>query len=147
MKKIIFFMMGLMNVMVVANVHALERVTDRHYQRIESFKALLNDVDHTSLDQTVDQLNNTEFPIMNMYIQEAIAKAYDDIVREQDVEGVAKKRWLYSMIKLNMAYMQFGGNETTDKKPTALNKLIRQRLTQYLPKEIIEHRGFKTVID
>ena len=71
-----------------------------------------------------------------------MAKTYADIVREINVEGQKKKEWLYSMVCLNMAYLQFGGSQGKSGSTTELNRLIRQKLKKYLPPELLKQPGF-----
>jgi hypothetical protein len=71
-----------------------------------------------------------------------MAKAYADIVRDQDVVGEKKKEWLYSMVCLNMAYFQFGGTQGPPGSATSLNRLIRRKLKEYLPPSVLKQPGF-----
>ena len=71
-----------------------------------------------------------------------MAKTYADIVREVNVEGKKKKEWLYSMVCLNMAYLQFGGSQGKSGSTTELNRLIRRKLKGYLPPNALKRDGF-----
>ena len=105
-------------------------------------KQMLGTVDKKSLDQFVDELEKTDHPHLNLQLREAMAKTYVDIVRDHQVEGQEKKEWLYSMISLNMAYLQFGGTPQTARHADGLNRLILQKLKAYLPADIIQQSGF-----
>jgi len=128
-------------------VHAQENyrsrhLTDQELQRVKIVKELLGSVDKKTLRQTVDELERARHPQVNLEMKEAMAKAYTDIVREIDVEGQKKKEWLYSMVCLNMAYLQFGGSQGNYGSTTELNRLIRQKLKEYLPSDVLDRSGF-----
>jgi hypothetical protein len=116
-------------------------------QRIKAFKALLSDVDRESLQETIHELEKTRHPRSNLIMKEAMAKTYADIVREVNVEGQKKKEWLYSMVCLNMAYLQFGGGQGSSGDTSALNRLIRQKLKEYLPYNALKKTGFFYSLD
>lgn len=97
--------------------------------------------------QTTKELEKTGHPETNLCMKEAMAKTYADIVREQDVQGKGKKEWLYSMITLNMAYLQLVGTEAGGKADTALDLLIRRKLKFYLPQDIDSKPGFRYSVD
>ena len=71
-----------------------------------------------------------------------MAKTYTDIVREINVKGQKKKEWLYSMVCLNMAYLQFGGSQGKYGSTTELNRLIRKKLKEYLPGDVFKQSGY-----
>jgi hypothetical protein len=111
-------------------------------ERVKAVKALLYGVDTKSLRETIDELEKTRHPRINLQIREAMAKAYTDIVREINVNGQKKKEWLYSMVCLNMAYLQFGGGHGTHGSAGSLNRFIRQKLRKYLPPDALKQPGF-----
>ena len=114
-------------------------LTAEEVHRVREFKGLLAGVDGKTLQQTVDELEKTAHPQVNLQIREAMALAYADIARRQNVEGNSKRAWLYSMVALNMAYLQFGGSHSAD----PLNALICRKLKEYLPANILKQPGFR----
>jgi len=128
-------------------VHAQEDYTSRHLtaqeiQRLKAVKELLEGVDKKSLRETIVELEKARHPQIDLEMREAMAKTYTDIVREMDVKGQKKKEWLYSMVCLNMAYLQFGGSQGKYGSTTELNRLIRQKLKEYLPSDVLDRSGF-----
>ncbi len=119
-----------------------QRLTVQQVERLEAVNKLLRGVDGKSLPQMISELEKSDNPQMTLAVKEAIAKAYIDIVSEVKVEGQKKKEWLYSMVCLNMAYLQFGGDVGKSGSTTSLNRLIRQKLKKYLPQEILKEKGF-----
>ena len=116
--------------------------TPQDIERIRALKALLYGIDTKSLQETLEELKKTQHPQINLQMREAMAKTYTDIVREVNVEGQKKKEWLYSMVCLNMAYLQFGGAQGTPGSTSSLNRLIRQKLKKYLPPNALKQAGF-----
>lgn len=115
-------------------------LTMQEIERIKSLKSSLYEVDHKTLDQTMRELAVDGHPRLNLQIREVMAKTYEDIVKEQNVQGKSKKEWLYSMIALNMAYLQFGGSPS-ERNTTLLNRLIRYKLKKYLPVDVFRRLG------
>ncbi len=109
-------------------------------QRVRVFKELIRDVDAKSLQQTIREIEGAEYPQIELLMQEAIAKTYADIVLQEKVVDQKQKEWLYSMVTINMAYLQFGGGQ--DDSGNALNSLTRRKLKEYLPAEVLTHPGF-----
>ncbi len=107
---------------------------------LNNIKAMVSEVDHKSVAQWLADARKTKYPETNLKIKEAMARTYVDIVREQKVQGIKKKEWLYSKIALNMAYMQFGGSDADH--GAGLDRLIRQKLKQHLPAGIVNETGF-----
>ena len=127
--------------------HAEGNYTRRHFtgqeiERVRAVKELLDGIDTKSLQETINELEKSRYPRLNLEMKEAMAKAYTDIVREIKVEGQKKKEWLYSMVCLNMAYLQFGGDQGKSGSTTELNRLIRKKLKEYLPQDVLKQPGF-----
>lgn len=114
--------------------------------RVRAYKSLIRDVDSKSLNQTVKEIERTPHPHLNLRIQEAMARAYADIVQEKGVK--AKNRaWLYSKISLNMAYLQFADHqEGNSKTADPLDVFIRKKLKTHLPRDIFEQEGFRYIL-
>lgn len=111
-------------------------------RRLRLVWRLLDGVETESWQQTIVSLERSPHPGVRLQMKEAIAKTYTDIVKEENVLQAAKKRWLYSMVCLNMAYLQFAGQEGFCERTTALNKWIRLKLKRYLPVNIYRQPGF-----
>jgi hypothetical protein len=145
MKMVHIFMV--FAVFLAASAHAEGSYNTSHLsaadiERVKAVKALLYGVDKKSLQETISELERTRQPRINLQMREAMARAYTDIVREINVEGQEKKEWLYSMVCLNMAYLQFGGSQGKPGSTTELNRLIRQKLKEYLPPNALKQAGF-----
>ncbi len=120
----------------------LKHLTPQEIERVRVVEELLQGVDKKSLWATVHELEKTRHPQISLQMREAMAKAYADIVREVNVQDPKKKEWLYSMICLNMAYLQFGGSQGAPGSTSELNRLIRQKLKEYLPVAVFNQSGF-----
>ena len=116
--------------------------TPRDIERVRVLKEILYGIDTKSLRETIEELEKTRHSQINLQMREAMAKTYADIVREINVEGQKKKEWLYSMVCLNMAYLQFGGSQGKSGSTTELNRLIRRKLKEYLPPNALNRDGF-----
>jgi len=128
---------------VYAQVNGRSRfLTGEEIQRLKAVKQLLYGIDKKSLQETIHELEKSRHPQISLEMQEAMAKAYTDIVSEMNVVGQKKKEWLYSMVCLNMAYFQFGGTQGKYGSTTELNRLIRQKLLKYLPVNALKQPGF-----
>ena len=121
--------------------HRVRHLTQQEIQRVKAVKELLQGVDTKSLQETIDELEKSRHPLLNLQIKEAMAKAYTDIVKEINVVDEKRKEWLYSMVNLNMAYLQFGGAQGKYGSTTELNRLIRKKLKEYLPPHLLERLG------
>ena len=124
-----------------SSVHA-EYLTGQDIQRVKAVTQVLSGIDGKSLQQTIDELEKTRYPHLNLIMREAMAKTYADIVRDNNVVEPKKKAWLYSMVCLNMAYVQFAGFQKQKSNTTSLNRLIRRKLREYLPADILKQPGF-----
>lgn len=149
MNNKMFFSMVLTGCMLLAGVCQAdaESLNVTQVERLKAVHLLLADVDSKSFSQMKAELERSQDSSMQLDIKEAMARAYADIVREQQVKGKGKKQWLYSMVALNMAYFQFGGSKDSAAGATNLNKLIRQKLKTYLPAGIFKRPGFHTSVE
>jgi len=143
-KKLFFLIIF---ISLTASVYAQGNYKTRHLtesdiERVRAVKALLYGIDTKSLRETIEELEKTRYPQINLEMREAMAKTYTDIVRQINVKWQKKKEWLYSMVCLNMAYLQFGGSQGTPGSATELNRLIRQKLKAYLPSNVLKQAGF-----
>ncbi len=124
------------------SVHA-GHLNETDIARLKAAKQLTRDVDQKPLQQSIKELERTPHPLLNLHMKEAMARTYADIVRDQNIDGQKRKDWLYSMVTLNMAYLQFGGSSNTD----PLNKMICRKLKEYLPKDILKDPDFLQSVD
>jgi hypothetical protein len=119
-----------------------QNLTEEDIARLKAVREIVYDVEKKSLRQMIDAVEKTQYPEINLEIKEAMAHTYADIIREQNVQSQPKKEWLYSMIALNVAYFQFGGDKDSAGGTKNLNKLIRYKLKTYLPLNIFNQPGF-----
>jgi hypothetical protein len=141
------FFLGIIFIFIAASAHAQEsyntgHLTEGEIQRLKAVKVLLYGVDKKSLQATIEEVEKARDPQISLQMKEAMARAYTDIVKEINVQGQQKKEWLYSMVCLNMAYLQFGGSQGKYGSTTELNRLIRRKLTEYLPPNALKQPGF-----
>ncbi len=115
--------------------------------RLKAIKHMTVEVDKKSLPQTIAQLEAMPYPRVQVEIQEAMAHTYAELIKEQSVSGLRKREWLYSMITLNMAYLQFVGPKEVRRDEEALNTMIREKLKQHLPADIFKHPGFRMDVE
>lgn len=135
--------------LIALSAYASPKTTPMHLanqevQRVKVLKQVLHEVENKTVEQMVSDLEKTSHPRMNLIIKEAMARTYADIVQEQNVQRQSQKEWIYSMVALNMAYFQFGGNQDSAGGVKNLNKLIRSKLKLYLPPDISKQPGFLT---
>jgi hypothetical protein len=142
MIKIFAFFLAMV-LMTTASFSAAGHLSESELERVKAYKHLIKEIDPKSLNESITELEKSRYPQVQLQMKEAIAHAYVDIVQEQDVQGQKKKEWLYSMITLNMAYLQFMGREQGPTNAEPLNKLIRMKLRKYLSDEIWQKPGFK----
>ena len=132
-----------------APVHAFGKgaLKEEEIARVKECKEMLGSVDTKSFSITVKDLEKSDYPQTNLAIMEAVAKTYAEIVKEQSVKIKSKKDWLYSMVSLNMAYLQFGGIRPPKGKSAALNKIIIGKLRKHLPDDILKQPGFLHTVE
>ncbi|MEK7377063.1 MAG: hypothetical protein AABZ57_07910, partial [Candidatus Margulisiibacteriota bacterium] len=111
-------------------------LTAQHERRIGQANRLLAEVDRRSANDICDEFNKTAAPEANVKIYEAVAATYDDLVKSKDIQDAAQKVHLYDQIRLNVAYIQFGGDPEYD-GGKLLDRWIRQALVRYLPKDLM----------
>ena len=110
-------------------------------------KSLLDEVDSKSLQRTIAELEASRYPELNLQIMEAMARTYTEIVREQNVARLKDKEWLYAMIALNMANLQFGGAVEKEGRDASLNRMINRKLKEHLPSQALNHPGFSKSVE
>ena len=117
---------------------ARQAFTPAQLERLEVCTRLLRDVDPQELAARRTELERGQYTEANLVILEAVARAYTEIVEEQNITSQDGKEWLYSMVTLNMGYLQLGGSKVKQ-RDTALNMLIRQKLKAHLPAHILDN--------
>jgi hypothetical protein len=113
-------------------------LSDQHAQRVAQARKILAEVDLRSAQDIIDAFNRTTAPEANLQIYEAVAATYDDLVRRKQVTDPASKKSLYNQIRLNVAYLQFGGDPDAE-NGKKLDLWIRQTLFRHLPRELMEN--------
>ena len=101
--------------------------------RLKVCKRLSAGIDKKSFEESLAALERYPYPEENLQILEAMTRTYVEIIQQGNVVEQKTKEWLYSMIALNMAYLQLGGIQVKQDEDTPLNKLIRQKLKEHLP--------------
>lgn len=107
-------------------------------ERLKVAKNFLEQVDTKSLEETKQGFLKNRFIEENLQIYEAVANTYRDMITEYPVETLAKRKWLYSMVLLNLAYFQFGGGDSEENQ-SGLNIVIRRKLKQYLSTDVLNN--------
>jgi len=148
----IFLLAGGVSVHAARQSRAQERrpagiLTTAQEERVQSCSRLLQGVESKSVDARIRELEQSPTPEESLQVVEAIAKTYADIVKEQNISEPKKQEWLYSMISLNMAYLQLGGLNIQQSGDSALNKMIRLRLKEYLSPELINNKEVFTSLE
>ena len=106
--------------------------------RVEACQSILKEVRGKSLQQTIDGLSRLPYIEENIQIMEAMVKTYTDIVAELKVTEQSKKEGLYSLVELNMAYLQLGGVKSSGSREP-LYGLIRGKLKSYLSAKLLNN--------
>ena len=106
--------------------------------RIRDAKMLVKDLDPRTVEDIYHQLHATSSPEGNLQIYEATAATYRDLVESKEVTDEAGKKNLYDQIRMNVAFIQFGGNPSGGGKK--IDRWIRQTLMKYLPKGLLKDK-------
>jgi len=124
--------------------YALSFLTPEQVERLKECRHILRNVDQRPFSAVVKDLKKSGRPEANLQILEATAKTYADIVEEQNVTTIKSKEFLYSMVQLNMAFLQLGGDARNvgGGKDGPLNRLICRKLKIYLPPELFSSGAF-----
>lgn len=141
----IFFILFLFS-LVPGPVFSEETLSPEQIERVKACKRLLEEIDTKPLPRTLRELERSTYPELHLRIMEAMANTYVELVREHKVVKLKDKHWLYGMIAMNMANLQFGGGIEGD-RDAALNHLIQRKLLEHLPANIAEHPGFSKSVE
>lgn len=126
----------------VSMAFAQGRLSPAQIERVKVFKNVIASVDKKTLLKTISELEKAGDPQFAIQIQEIIAKVYAEIVQEKVVTDQANKEWLYGMVALNMANLQFGG-----RADDAVSRLIVQKLQKNLPADVLSHPDFYVSVE
>lgn len=118
-----------------ASAHAGPALDAGQFSRLRAVKFILNDVDVRSIEEMARDLQKTSFPEGHLRLLEATAKTYNDLIHDYPQATRERKKWLYGMVQLNLAYLQLGGGETA--ATSALNTLIQRTLLKYAQPETL----------
>lgn len=124
---------------------ATSPLSESQFQRLNVVMRSLEGIETKSMEQAVAELKKSGNVELHLTIREAMAKTFTELVSSQDVQGTRKKKWFYSMVSLNMAFLQFAGKGNYPTDP--LNQLIRSTLKKHLPTDIWDRPGFHQSID
>jgi len=105
--------------------------------RILDAKTLVADLDPRSVEDISIELRSTSSPEGNLQIYEAVAATFRDLVINGDVTDEVGKKNLYDQIRMNVAFIQFGGNPNTS-SGKKIDRWIRQTLMKYLPQDLLK---------
>ena len=110
---------------------------DAFLVRIQNARALVADHDRRSVADISRQLHATSSAEGNLQIYEAVAATYRDLVASGKITGEIGKKNLYDQIRMNVAFIQFGGDPNY-RGGAKINRWIRQTLLNYLPKSLMK---------
>ena len=131
----------LLNVFVLC-AYANTDLSTEQIERVTKAKRLLGDADQGSLTKTIHRLKKSPAVEGELQIIEAVAATYDELVRKyKPADKMARER-LLDKIRMNMAYFQLGGPDTENPRESSLNIVIRRKLKEHLPSELINQPGF-----
>lgn len=116
---------------VQANIHEGAFV-----DRIHSAKMLIEDSEPRSVEDISMELQLTSSPEGNLQIFEAVAATYRDLVLDGNIVDDKGKKDLYDQIRMNVAFIQFGGNPN-QRGAKKVNRWIRQALLKHLSKDLM----------
>ena len=131
-------LVGLWMLLCVCVMYAT-RLEASQVERIHKVQSLLGEVDGRGAQEIINDLNASASPEGQLQILEAASWTYRDLVEQLKVEGPSRKQWLYSMVLLNVAYLQFGGD--INAYDSDLNVLIRKKLKSYMSDALIQQSG------
>ncbi len=105
--------------------------------RIHDAKMLVADLDPRTVEDISRDLQSTSSPEGNLQIFEAVASTFRDLVIDGNIVDDKGKKNLYDQIRMNVAFIQFGGNPNL-RNGKKIDRWIRQTLMKYLPRELMK---------
>lgn len=136
----------LMAAMAIAGPALANSLSAGQMSRLQDYKALIREVDGMSLQEDIRRLEQSGYPEQTLQIMEAMARTYTDLIREQNIQALPDRRWLFSMVQLNMAYMRLAGSPDVQ-GTNSLNRMIIKKLRSYLPETLMRHPAFFDAMD
>jgi hypothetical protein len=112
---------------------------DAFAKRVHNAKMLIKDFEPRSVEDIAKELRGTSSPEGNLRIFEAVAATYRDLVTNGNINGDKGKKDLYDQIRMNVAFIQFGGNPN-ERGANQVNRWIRQALLKYLPRDLMSDK-------
>lgn len=137
-----FFLQIILVLILSSQALAGEPLTPAQIDRVRAIKKLLGEADTKTFEKTVSELQKTGDCELTLQLQEAVAKVYAEIVAEQNITDLSKEQWLYGVVALNMANIQFGGRPAGP-----LNRMITQRLRKSLSPAVYSNPGFHVSVE
>lgn len=104
--------------------------------RIMRAQTLVAEHDLRSVDEIWTELQGSVSAEGNLQIYEAVAETYRDLTADGKIAGEAEKRGLYDKIRMNVAFIQFGGDPNYG-GGAKINLWIRRSLMKYLSRDLI----------
>ncbi len=126
----------------IADVYA--DLSPTQTKRLKACRLLLKDVDPRPFPAVEKDLKKSGHLEESLRVLEAVARTYAAIARDKGVTKQQSREWLYSMVRLNMAFLQLGGDEHNvgGGKDRPLNRLICRKLKENLPSDLLhQHSG------
>ena len=121
---------------ISATAQAANMADSAFLERIHDAKMLVADLDPRSVEDIFKELNTTSSPEGNLQIYEAVAATFRDLVLGGDAADEAGRKTLYDQIRMNVAFIQLGGNSNGG-SGKRVDRWIRQTLMQYLSQDLI----------
>lgn len=118
---------------------------DAFLARIHDAKMLVAELDLRTVEDIFRELNATSSPEGNLQIYEAMAATFRDLVVGGDAADEAGRKSLYDQIRMNIAYIQFGGNPKSGGR--RVDRWIRQTLRKYLTKDLMKDEDIFHSVD
>jgi len=142
----VFFVCSLLALGLPRPSSARQTLTPSQVERLETCVRLLSDVDPQDFAARREGLERGTYTEANLVLLEAVARTYSEIIEEQGITEQERKEWLYSMVTLNMGYLQLGGSKVRQ-RDSALNLFIRQKLKSHIPARLLENQDLFYPLD
>jgi len=131
---LIFICMFALTQPVQANVN-----NDEFLERIHHARLLLAGQDPRTVEDIEKEFKATKSPEGNLRIYEAVAATFRELAEEKEITKDEDKKNLYDKIRMNVAFIQFGGEAAGDNGKT-IDRWIRQTLVKHLPEDLREDK-------
>ncbi len=118
---------------------------DAFLARIHDAKMLVAELDSRTVEDIFREFHATSSPEGNLQIYEATAATYRDLMESKEVTGEVEKKNLYDQIRMNIAFIQFGGNPNGG--GAKIDRWIRQTLMKYLSRDLMKEENIFHSVD